>query len=763
MYKQTLLAVLFICCLSQTKAQPGTAAPTPPSRNVADVKSLFSGAYTNIVGTDWFPNWGQTTVVSDVTIAGNATKKYANLNYQGVQFASAINVTAMNYLHIDLWTANCNSFDVYLINTSPVLVEQKITLTPSLSGWNSYDLALTQYNTIALASIDQFKFVGTTASTVYLDNIYFYRINGKPPVVSITAPTNNTTYAAPASFTIKANASDSDGTVKKVAFYKDATLLGVDSVQPYTYNVTNVFGGTYAITARATDNAGLIGTSAPVNIVVTGGSGDGYCGTAVSNDYKYKIESAVGNVTFTFHPLTPIIGCAYSLIYIREGLTGGYAGTGMTAIGGDFTYTKAIADSTPISVYFTYQVPSGGERNSSLNPHSYKVGTNCTGLSGVPTVTITSPLNNAVFTEPANFTIKATAVDNGPINRVDFLKGASLLGTDASNPYTYNWVNAPAGNYTLAAKVTDNDSLTGLSPLVKIVVNINNSMGFCGTIANGDYSYRVETINGNAVFTFHPLTPIAGCAYVYIYVREGLTGLYPGYQMTGIGSDFRFTKAIANGTPTSIYFTYQVPSGGERNSSATPHTYSVGTNCLSIIPVTVVGFGAARQSNGSVAINWSTLSEVNNDHFLIEKSIDAQKFSLLSTVSGYNYSSVKKDYRVIDELPVNGNNYYRLTQVDKDGKTTLYGIVVVKGEMKNQQIFITPNPSNGVRCRVNVKQPTSEKVNARIVDITGKILLNKVYALQNGAFTIIPATPLQNGTYLLMVDGFSSVKLVVSN
>ena len=56
MYKQTLLAVLFICCILQTKAQPGTAAPTPPSRNVADVKSLFSGAYTNIAGTDWFPD-----------------------------------------------------------------------------------------------------------------------------------------------------------------------------------------------------------------------------------------------------------------------------------------------------------------------------------------------------------------------------------------------------------------------------------------------------------------------------------------------------------------------------------------------------------------------------------------------------------------------------------------------------------------------------------------------------------------------------------
>ena len=119
---------------------------------------------------------------------------------------------------------------------------------------------------------------------------------------------------------------------------------------------------------------------------------------------------------------------------------------------------------------------------------------------------------------------------------------------------------------------------------------------------------------------------MVGYFFSFIYVCEGITGLYPGYAMTAIGSDFRIAKAIANGTPTSIYFTYQVPSGGERNSSATPHSYSVGSNCLSVIPVTIVGFGGSRQSNGSIALKWSTLSEVNNDYFMIEKSTDAKNF-----------------------------------------------------------------------------------------------------------------------------------------
>ena len=85
-------------------------------------------------------------------------------------------------LHLDIWTPNCTAFDVFLINTTPALVEQKVTLNPTLSGWNSFDIDLAQYNTIALNNIGQLKLVGTPfgTSTVYLDNFYFWRSGGLP-------------------------------------------------------------------------------------------------------------------------------------------------------------------------------------------------------------------------------------------------------------------------------------------------------------------------------------------------------------------------------------------------------------------------------------------------------------------------------------------------------------------------------------------------------------------------------------------------------
>ena len=408
------------------------------------------------------------------------------------------------------------------------------------------------------------------------------------PAVSMTSPAEAASFTAPASMTINATASDVDGSVSKVEFYSGTTLIGTDNTSPYSFNWTNVPAGSYALTAKATDNSNLSTTSIPVNIIVNAPNTNGYCGTAFSRDYDYKVVTVGDVVTFTFHPLQPILGCNSSFVYIREGASGAYPGYAMTASGADFVYTKTIANNTRLSIYFTYNTPPMGERNSSANPHSYTVGTNCTGIIGsAPTVNITSPTNNATFTEPSTITINATAADaDGTVTKVEFYNGATLLGTKTASPYSFTWMNVPAGNYTISAKATDNSNYTTISTFVKVVVNINNSTGFCATLANGDYSYKAEAANGNVVFSLHPLAPIAGCAYAFIYVRETATGAYPGYAMTAIGSDFRFTKPIADSTVLSVYFTYQVPSGGERNSSLTPHTYKVGKICLGSVTAT---------------------------------------------------------------------------------------------------------------------------------------------------------------------------------
>lgn len=163
--------------------RPAVAAPTP-TRLAANVISIFSDAYTNVPGTDFNPNWGQTTVTTQTPIAGNNTLSYAGLNYQGLQFGSNQNVTTMGFLHVDYYTVNSNSLKVYLISPGPV--ETPYTLPTPTTGWNSVDIPLSAFSPVALNNLIQMKWDGN--GDIYVDNIYFYR-NPVTPTVAAPVPT----------------------------------------------------------------------------------------------------------------------------------------------------------------------------------------------------------------------------------------------------------------------------------------------------------------------------------------------------------------------------------------------------------------------------------------------------------------------------------------------------------------------------------------------------------------------------------------------
>lgn len=305
-----------------------------------------------------------------------------------------------------------------------------------------------------------------------------------------------------------------------------------------------------------------------------------YCGTAASGDYSYAAATAGAGIAFTFHPLGSVGGGNLAILYVGNA---GYTMTKNTA--GDFTYTLPNQSSgTNLSFYFTYQAGANGpERNSSATPHSYTVGTTCTDAPAntAPTVSLTSPAASTTFTAPATITLTASATDSdGSISKVEFYNGATLLGSAAAAPYSFTWSNAAAGTYSLTAKATDNLGLTTTSVAVSVTVTGSapggDTGGYCGTVANGDYSWKAVTTGTNVAITLHPLGTVAGGNLAIFYANNA------GYGMTkNTAGDFTYTLSNqVSGTKLSIYFTYQVGlNGPERNSSATPHSYTVGEGC----------------------------------------------------------------------------------------------------------------------------------------------------------------------------------------
>ena len=100
-----------------------------------------------------------------------------------------------------------------------------------------------------------------------------YAVSNPPPVAVLMSPTNGATFAGTASLTVSATAAAQFNPVSSVNFYANSTLIGSVASSPYTLTTTGLGQGTYAITAVASDPTGLMGTSAPVNITVTAGSG----------------------------------------------------------------------------------------------------------------------------------------------------------------------------------------------------------------------------------------------------------------------------------------------------------------------------------------------------------------------------------------------------------------------------------------------------------------------------------------------------------
>ncbi|MDB5274029.1 MAG: domain containing protein [Chitinophagaceae bacterium] len=281
--------------------------------------------------------------------------------------------------------------------------------------------------------------------------------NNVSPTISITAPTNNATFTAPATITITAAASDQDGSIAKVEFYNGTSLLGTSTTSPYTFSWISVIAGSYTINAKAYDNVGVIAT-ASVTVKVN---------PAANINPTVSITSPTNNASFSAPASISIAATATdsdgSIAKVEF-----YNGTLLlgTATTSPYTFSWANVAAGAYTINAKAYDNSGGTATATVS-------VNVNSATNVnPTVSITSPLNNAKFTAPATVSIAATATDSdGSIAKVEFYNGTSLLGTATTSPYAFSWTNVAAGSYTIVAKAYDNLNATTTA---SVAITVNN-------------------------------------------------------------------------------------------------------------------------------------------------------------------------------------------------------------------------------------------------------------------------------------------------
>jgi len=180
-----------------------------------------------------------------------------------------------------------------------------------------------------------------------------------------------------------------------------------------------------------------------------------------------------------------------------------------------------------------------------------------------------------------------------------------------------------------------------------------------------------------------------------------------------------------------------------------------------LLPVKLSAYDVKSIENRKVLVSWTTATELNNDHFIIERSANGTTFQKIATVNAEGNSNVARAYSYTDNSPYKGVSYYRLAQVDKDGKRTVYDIKRVNLTGKVAEITVYPNPVKASVLGLNFSNPVQKKIKLQLLDMSGRIVLDKTESVSGTTLKVSMGARLAPGMYLLKVDGKVESRVIV--
>lgn len=207
------------------------------------------------------------------------------------------------------------------------------------------------------------------------------------------------------------------------------------------------------------------------------------------------------------------------------------------------------------------------------------------------------------------------------------------------------------------------------------------------------------------------------------------------------GLTFSIGSIIINGISTTM-----IPNG------STKYITVGSTNFQTTLPVELLSFTAVKEG-GVVLLQWETATEINNDYFKIEKSTDGISWDFGAQISGAGNSDSQLKYAHIDYSYFTGSCYYKLTQVDFDGKETIYKAIILNSEDKEYIFKIAVNP-NPIQKQVTVlcQLPEDGTYSFAIISSSGQLKYEaKIVGVQGDNNFTYNTSLLANGIYYFTI------------
>lgn len=172
-----------------------------------------------------------------------------------------------------------------------------------------------------------------------------------------------------------------------------------------------------------------------------------------------------------------------------------------------------------------------------------------------------------------------------------------------------------------------------------------------------------------------------------------------------------------------------------------------------ILPVEVINFEAIPNHQNQIELFWTTVSEQNNDYFVLQKSNDGINFETFATVDGAGISSRTINYFQLDNEPFNGINYYKLIQVDYDGHQRHVKTIAIHFKPDLIDLFLYPNPTNGNIVNIHCENIYERNVSIQFKNMLGQIVYEIQIESPDKNFTIPVTLPndLTDEVYIVSV------------
>jgi hypothetical protein len=222
---------------------------------------------------------------------------------------------------------------------------------------------------------------------------------------------------------------------------------------------------------------------------------------------------------------------------------------------------------------------------------------------------------------------------------------------------------------------------------------------------------------------------------------------------TKSGTGWYIDDILINTSPAAYNLGQLMDNSGVLQSISDTVT-SITTQVLSL----AWGSFSAEKIGKTALLKWSTLQEVNANQFIIERSKDGIYFYPIGTLKASGNTSGVTFYNTSDGAPLSGNDYYRISEVDRDGKTLYSEVKMVSFDFAPATVIISPNPA---KDHINISVAGNKQtLHVYLLNSVGQIIST---VIMKDEYNSIPIHAIPPGVYYLKISGgdLSTVKKVV--